>query len=197
MNKTEEQTNQTIDKKDKFPERLYVVAASKINFTGRISWKFVFDSNMPEELSREVTMMDPFRFGYLQIDKKNDNHFSPWKWAEACKLNSQGKYEEAEKIQFAGDDGVPLLGINVFKTGDGENFVLAASIEDRPLDERAKRSEALAEGETDALALMIKPVPTKSILLVHASLVERIKGVCERNNVELILHEFDGELVTC
>ena len=188
---------QATEDSEKFPEQLFVVAAKEIKDTGRVSFGFIFRCDMPREMQDKF--IHDLYFGILKIGLKDDNFFSPFKWADACKLRSEGKHEEAEKIQFIGDDGVPRFDIFIFNSDKGERKggqILTASIDDKILDKEAKKYEALSEEETDALALVLRPVPNKSVILVHASLLERIKGVCKRNNVNLEFHEFDGELST-
>ncbi|MGE5472724.1 MAG: hypothetical protein ACM3UU_00695 [Ignavibacteriales bacterium] len=89
--------------------RFYVITAKEIIETGKISFKFMFDSGSNIDLCLEFDY-----FGFAEVVKKDDNYVNPFKLMRG----------ESGAI---GDDGIKRLNVNVFESGKG--FVFGGSVD--------------------------------------------------------------------
>lgn len=161
-------------------KKLFFVAADNIENTGRVSWDFMFKAGVSRKIPMEV--LDSLRFGWIETSVKDDNYFDVFKWTESEKLRFEGKHEEADKIQFLGDDGNLRLNIFIFESRRGQ--ILFAGINDSVIERE------------DTMTKLLEKVPENSVILCHRALIDRIKASCELLETECQVFEFEGSLAT-
>src|SRR4051812_25312634 len=88
------------------PPIVRVVTATKIVYNERRSFAFMFKSDMPRQWIGSGN-----KWGFLELQKKDGNHFDPWEWAKMQRGEPHG--------QIVGDDGVLRWNLNIFESGNG------------------------------------------------------------------------------
>lgn len=146
-----------------------VVTCKTLKETGRISYIFMINANTPREwMSQGFTDT----WGILKCEKKSDNHFDPFKWAQVQ------RGEIPQDTQVVGDDGVRRWNINLF---NGEGFVLGAGWN---------------EGGKDEFGELLKDMPERCTILMLRQDFDAFEAGCKKHGVELVALHHDGELRT-
>ena len=86
-------------------KRIFVITGISIIDTGKVSFRFMFDSSAPYTQFMEYSG----QFGLLTLDKKGDDYVDPFRLARS----------EPGAI---GDDGVKRWQVFIFKSGKGRSF---------------------------------------------------------------------------
>ena len=147
-----------------------VITGTDIVYNGRISFIFMFDSNMPRDWRGTGS-----NFGLVELKRKDNDHFDPWKWAAVR------RGELPSDTKFVGDDGVMRWCVNVFNS---DGFVLSAGWDN--------------EDGLDKSVLMdtFDGIPDKTIFLLHRAAFEEFEKVCKLLDVTVEAHHFEGLLRT-
>ena len=93
--------------------KLFVVTGTKINYTGKVSFKFIATEGVPFNELTEIYN----RFAWLRLRDKADNEINPFKLMRGEK-------------GAVGNDGVKKWEVFVFESGNGQ--IMNASAEENP-----------------------------------------------------------------
>lgn len=151
---------------DEQKRKLFVVTASSIVDTGKVSFRFMFDSG-----ARFVDFSDiANQYSWLRLRKKADDEIDPFKLAR-------------REPGAVGDDGVKKWEIFVFKCSEGQ--IMTASADESPKD-------SIEQG----LVRIIEETPSCVILMVRHLFERFERVCRAFPEIELGFHHYEGELKT-
>ncbi len=154
--------------------KVFVITGTDIEATGKVSWKFMFDSGSDFDDYADISG----KFGWLELKEKDGNYLDPFKLTKAWSLdNSEERIKLVEEA--IGSDGVLRWNVNVFGAGGGLD--VAIGVDDSP--------------EGDGLKSLIQELPD-CVLLMARGLFGRFRVVAEAIGVEVGVCHFDGVLST-
>lgn len=148
-------------------EKIFAIAANRIEDNGTVSFRFMFQCGVPDDLIEDILDLSD-NFGVLTLKEKPHNYVDPFRLAHG----------EPDAI---GSDGVLRWGLHVFKSGQGP--ILDAGFNEDPGVEASLKESLLVD------------VPD-CVLLTHVEAFERLKSVCKNAGIQLKSHRFDGTLAT-
>jgi hypothetical protein len=160
-----------VDAEETKPKRISVITANEIDFTGRVSFKFMFDSGAPHD----HTLPFP-KWGYMSLDSKSSDHLDVWEWAKMQRGEEHG--------QTVGDNGVGRWNINLFQPGNEKPSFIAGFDDD--------------EHRITTLQKLIGDDLPDCVILMHKPLFGPFKAACDglEDKVVLLHHHFEGTLST-
>ncbi len=147
-------------------QKIYAIVADKLEDTGMVSFKFMFDSKAPFEKFIDISS----RYGLLTLAPRPDDFIDPFK------IFSHLEMEPAVE-----DEDKPIMrwSLFVFKSGQGQ--VLGGGVD---FDEKSEGLSRLI-GEVDSF-----------VLLTHFEALDGLKLACELQKIELTVFRFEGTLTT-
>ena len=143
---------------------IYVITCTHLIETGKMSFKFMFDSKAP--FTELADYSNANNYGFVKLTEKEENEVNPFKLMQG----------EPNAI---GPDGIKKWRIY---TGDSKGQTFGGSVEEVPKKE-------------DGLMRLLEDIES-CILLMDVALFERFSIACNRLQINIRGHHFDGELST-